>query len=386
MNFNEESLKRHKQYGGKLSVDSKMPIETRDDLSVVYTPGVAAPCRVIADNKEEVYNYTLKKNTVAVITDGSAVLGLGNIGAEASIPVMEGKAALFKKFADVDAFPICLNTQDVDEIVETVKRIEPVFGGINLEDISAPRCVEVEERLKKELSIPVFHDDQHGTAIVVLAALINALRVVNKKKEDVKVVVNGAGAAGAAITNMLYKYGFENILVCDLQGILNTSNTDSSEHQKKLTLFTNRENLEGTLEKALNNADIFVGVSAPNLLTKEMIESMAKDSIVLAMANPTPEIMPELAKKGGAKIVGTGRSDYENQVNNVLAFPGIFRGALDARASEISDKMKLVAAKAIADLQEDCLDENHILPNALDERVVKAVSEAVYNQAILDKE
>lgn len=385
MDYNKKSLEIHEKYSGKLEIISKLEIENKDDLSVAYTPGVAAPCLAIAENPEEAYKYTIKKNTIAVVTDGSAVLGLGNIGALASIPVMEGKSVLLKKFADIDAFPICLKTQDVDEIINIVENIEPIFGGINLEDISAPRCVEIEKRLKESLNIPVFHDDQHGTAIVVLSALINALKVVNKDKKTVKTIINGAGAAGGAIAQMLHNYGFENIIMCDRQGMLNESNTKEFWYQSKLVNFTNPKKLSGTLEDAFKNADIFIGVSAPNIVSKDMIKSMNEDSIVFAMANPVPEIMPEEAKRAGARVVGSGRSDFVNQVNNVLAFPGIFRGALDAGATCINEDMKLAAAEAIASIIGDELDEEHIIVSALDERVVKVVAKAVYEAAIKTK-
>jgi len=382
MDYNKKSLELHEKHNGKLGIVSKFKIENKDDLSIAYTPGVAAPCKEIEKNPEDVYKYTIKRNTIAVVTDGSAVLGLGNIGAEASIPVMEGKAVLLKKFADVDAFPICLKTQDVDEIVKIVENIEPVFGGINLEDISAPRCVEIERILNEKLNIPVFHDDQHGTAIVVLSALINALKVVKKDKKIVKTIINGAGAAGGAIAKMLHQYGFENIIMCDKQGILNKENTKDLWYQAKLTNFTNCKNLSGTLENAFKDADIFIGVSGPNLVSSDMIQSMNKDAIIFAMANPIPEIMPEEARRAGAKVVGSGRSDFVNQVNNVLAFPGIFRGALDAKATCINEEMKLAAAEAIASLIGDELDENHVIPSVLDDRVVKIVADAVYNAAV----
>lgn len=375
---NETAVFLHKQWNGKIETVSKAPVKNREDLSIAYTPGVAAPCRIIADNPEEAYNYTLKANTVAVVSDGSAVLGLGNIGPLAAMPVMEGKCVLFKEFGGVNAFPIVLNTQDVDEIVAAVKAIAPTFGGINLEDISAPRCFEVEERLKAELDIPVMHDDQHGTAIVVLAGIINALKVVGKKKEDCKVVVNGAGSAGVAITKLLLRYGFEHVTMCDKEGIIGKDYPNLNWMQQEMTKVTNLENKKGTLADALKGADIFVGVSAPGIVSPEMVSSMAKDSILFAMANPTPEIMPDIAKAAGARVVGTGRSDFPNQVNNVVAFPGIFKGALEGRATAITEEMKLAAANAIAGLvDEDRLSDEFILPEAFDPRVAQAVAQAV---------
>lgn len=376
--FNQLALDQAKEFGGKLSVVSKVPIETRDDLSIAYTPGVGAVSSAIAKDKSLVYDLTTKKNTVAVISDGSAVLGLGNIGAEAAMPVMEGKAALFKRFAKVDSIPIVLDTQDTEEIITAVKAVAPTFGGINLEDISAPRCFEIEARLIEELDIPVFHDDQHGTAIVVLAGIINALKVTGKDKETCKVVVNGAGSAGVAITKLLLTYGFSHITMCDISGILGKDSQNLNWMQKKMVEVTNLEGKKGTLADALNGADIFVGVSAPNIVTKEMVASMNKDAILFAMANPVPEIMPDLAKEAGAKVVGTGRSDFPNQVNNVVAFPGIFKGALEGRATKITEEMKLATAKAIASLVPDEeLNENNILPEAFDPRVADVVSEAV---------
>ena len=376
--FNQLALDQAKEFGGKLSVVSKVPIETRDDLSIAYTPGVGAVSSAIAKDKSLVYDLTTKKNTVAVISDGSAVLGLGNIGAEAAMPVMEGKAALFKRFAKVDSIPIVLDTQDTEEIIAAVKAVAPTFGGINLEDISAPRCFEIEARLIEELDIPVFHDDQHGTAIVVLAGIINALKVTGKDKETCKVVVNGAGSAGVAITKLLLTYGFSHITMCDISGILGKDSQNLNWMQKKMVEVTNLEGKKGTLADALNGADIFVGVSAPNIVTKEMVASMNKDAILFAMANPVPEIMPDLAKEAGAKVVGTGRSDFPNQVNNVVAFPGIFKGALEGRATKITEEMKLATAKAIASLVPDEeLNENNILPEAFDPRVADVVSEAV---------
>ena len=378
MTTNEKALELHRQWNGKLETISKTPVKSREDLSYAYTPGVAEPCKVIAENKEEAYTYTMKANTVAVISDGSAVLGLGNIGPYAAMPVMEGKAVLFKEFGGVNAVPICLDTQDTDEIIKTVTYLAPGFGGINLEDISAPRCFEIEQRLKETLDIPVFHDDQHGTAIVVLAGIINALKVTGKKKEDCRVVVNGAGSAGIAITKLLLTYGFPNIIMCDKSGILSKQSAGLNWMQEKMVEVTNLSGETGSLADALKNTDIFVGVSAPGIVTKEMAASMNKDSILFAMANPVPEIMPDLAKEAGARIVGTGRSDFPHQINNVVAFPGIFKGALEGRASQITEEMKLAAANAIADLvPNDELNENNIMPEAFDPKVVQAVAEAV---------
>ncbi len=378
MNINEKALKMHEEWNGKLETTAKAKVNSREDLAIAYTPGVAEPCKVIAKDKEAAYKYTMKANTVAVVSDGSAVLGLGNIGAHAAMPVMEGKAVLFKEFGGVNAVPICLDTQDTEEIIQTIINIAPAFGGINLEDISAPRCFEIEERLKEALDIPVFHDDQHGTAIVVLAGIINALKVTGKKKETCKVVVNGAGSAGVAITKLLLTYGFENIIMCDINGILSKSSTGLNWMQEKMTEVTNIEGKTGTLSDALKGADIFVGVSAPNIVTKEMVASMNEDAILFAMANPVPEIMPDLAKEAGAKVVGTGRSDFPNQVNNVVAFPGIFKGALEGRATQITEEMKLATANAIAGLVPDNeLNENNILPQAFDPRVAEVVSNAV---------
>ncbi|MCF0129057.1 MAG: NAD-dependent malic enzyme [Pseudobutyrivibrio sp.] len=378
----ETAVFLHKQWNGKIETTSKAPVKNREDLSIAYTPGVAAPCRVIAEDPDQAYNYTLKANTVAVVSDGSAVLGLGNIGPLAAMPVMEGKCVLFKEFGGVNAFPIVLSTQDPDEIVAAVKAIAPTFGGINLEDISAPRCFEIEERLKKELDIPVFHDDQHGTAIVVLAGIINALKVVGKNKENCKVVVNGAGSAGVAITKLLLTYGFKHVLMCDREGIIGPDYPNLNWMQQEMTKVTNLNHEKGTLADALKGADIFVGVSAPGIVSKEMVASMAPDSILFAMANPTPEIMPDLAKKAGARIIGTGRSDFPNQVNNVVAFPGIFKGALEARATAITEEMKLAAAHAIASLvSEDQLCDDFILPEAFDPRVAQVVSQAVKDLA-----
>lgn len=380
MNTSEKALLLHEQWNGKMETTSKVPIRTREDLALAYTPGVAAPCESIHANKEDVYKYTSKANTVAVISDGSAVLGLGNIGPYAALPVMEGKAVLFKEFGGVNAVPICLDTQDTEEIIQTIKNIAPCFGGINLEDIAAPRCFEIEERLKEILDIPVFHDDQHGTAIVVLAGVINALKVTNRQKENCKVVVNGAGSAGIAITKLLLTYGFANIIMCDKVGILSKATPDLNWMQKHMMEVTNLQNETGSLADALHKADIFVGVSAPNIVTKEMVSSMNKDSILFAMANPVPEIMPDLAKEAGAKVIGTGRSDFPNQINNVVAFPGIFKGALEGRAKGISEEMKLAAAIAIASLIPDQeLTADHIMPEAFDPRVADVVSKAVCN-------
>ena len=382
MNYSEESLKMHETYRGKIEVVSKVKIQSRDDLSIAYTPGVAEPCRRIHADEKNVYKYTAKGNLVAVVTDGTAVLGLGDIGPKAALPVMEGKAILFKEFADVDAFPICLDTKDVDEIIKAVKLIAPGFGGINLEDIGAPRCFEIEERLKKELDIPVFHDDQHGTAIIVLAGIINALKVVNKRITDVKVVVNGAGAAGTAITKLLLSSGVKNLIACDKFGILYRGMENVDDAKNELSKLTNPDNVQGSLADALVGADIFIGVSAPGIVSQAMVSSMNKDSILFAMANPTPEIMPDKAKAAGARVIGTGRSDFPNQVNNVLAFPGIFRGALDVRAKEINEEMKLAAAYAISSMVKDAdLNENNILPNALDKTVVVNIAEAIKKAA-----
>lgn len=378
MTTNEKALMLHEQWNGKLETVSKTPVKSREDLSLAYTPGVAEPCKIIAEDKEAAYKYTMKANTVAVVSDGSAVLGLGNIGPYAAMPVMEGKAVLFKEFGGVNAVPICLDTQDTEEIIKAVTYLAPGFGGINLEDISAPRCFEIEERLKEILDIPVFHDDQHGTAIVVLAGIINALKVVNKKKEDCKVVVNGAGSAGVAITKLLLTYGFPNIIMCDKVGIVSKDTEGLNWMQKKMTEVTNLHNETGTLADALKGADIFVGVSAPGIVSQEMVASMNKDAILFAMANPVPEIMPDLAKAAGARVVGTGRSDFPNQVNNVVAFPGIFKGALEGRATQITEEMKLAAANAIASLvPEDELNEDNIMPEAFNPKVAELVAEAV---------
>ncbi len=378
MSIDEKAIFLHKQWNGKIETCAKAPVKSREDLSIAYTPGVAAPCRIIAEDKDAAYTYTLKANTVAVVSDGSAVLGLGNIGPEAAMPVMEGKCVLFKEFGGINAFPICLSTQDTDEIIAAVKAIAPTFGGINLEDISAPRCFEIEERLKKELQIPVFHDDQHGTAIVVLAGIINGLKVVGKEKEDCRVVVNGAGSAGIAITKLLLRYGFKHVMMCDREGIIGKDYPGLNWMQKQMTEVTNLENRTGSLADALVGADIFVGVSAPNIVSAEMVSSMNRDAIIFAMANPTPEIMPDVAKAAGAKVVGTGRSDFPNQVNNVVAFPGIFKGALEGRATQITEEMKLAAANALANLVDrDQLSEDFILPEAFDPRVAQVVSQAV---------
>ena len=378
MTNNEKALKMHEEWNGKIETTAKAHVNSREDLAIAYTPGVAEPCKVIAQDPEAAYKYTMKANTVAVVSDGSAVLGLGNIGALAAMPVMEGKAVLFKEFGGVNAVPICLDTQDTEEIIKSVVNIAPAFGGINLEDISAPRCFEIEERLDKMLDIPVFHDDQHGTAIVVLAGIINALKVTGKKKEDCRVVVNGAGSAGVAITKLLLTYGFPHITMCDINGIISKNSPNLNWMQQQMTEVTNLEERTGTLADALKGADIFVGVSAPNIVSKEMVASMNKDAILFAMANPVPEIMPDLAKEAGAKVVGTGRSDFPNQVNNVVAFPGIFKGALEGRATQITEEMKLAAANAIAGLvPEEELNENNILPEAFDPRVADTVSKAI---------
>lgn len=378
MTTNEKAVFLHKEWNGKLETVSKAPVKSREDLSIAYTPGVAEPCKLIAENPEDAYVYTMKANTVAVVSDGSAVLGLGNIGPYAAMPVMEGKCVLFKEFGGVNAVPICLDTQDTEEIIKAVTYLAPGFGGINLEDISAPRCFEIEERLKEKLSIPVFHDDQHGTAIVVLAGIINALKVTGKVKEDCKVVVNGAGSAGIAITKLLLTYGFEHVTMCDRHGIIHKAYPDLNWMQQKMTEVTNLENKTGTLADALKGADIFVGVSAPNIVSPEMVASMNKDAILFAMANPVPEIMPDVAKAAGAKVVGTGRSDFPNQINNVIAFPGIFKGALEGRATQITEEMKLAAANALAGLVSDEeLNEDFIMPEAFDPRVAQVVSQAV---------
>lgn len=378
MSNSEKALQMHEQWNGKLETTAKAHVNSREDLAIAYTPGVAEPCKVIAKDPEAAYKYTIKSNTVAVVSDGSAVLGLGNIGALAAMPVMEGKAVLFKEFGGVNAVPICLDTQDTEEIIRTVVNIAPAFGGINLEDISAPRCFEIETRLKELLDIPVFHDDQHGTAIVVLAGIINALKVTKKEKETCRVVVNGAGSAGVAITKLLLNYGFKDITMCDINGIISKDSENLNWMQKEMAKVTNLKNASGTLADALKGADIFVGVSAPGIVTKDMVASMNKDAILFAMANPVPEIMPDLAKAAGAKVVGTGRSDFPNQVNNVVAFPGIFKGALEGRASQITEETKLAAAKAIAGLVPDEeLSEDNILPQAFDPCVAETVSRAI---------
>ena len=378
MTTNEKALMLHEQWNGKLETTAKAQVKTREDLALAYTPGVAEPCKVIAADPEAAYRYTIKANTVAVVSDGSAVLGLGNIGPLAAMPVMEGKAVLFREFGGVNAFPICLDTQDTEEIIETVVRIAPAFGGINLEDISAPRCFEIEEKLKARLDIPVFHDDQQGTTIVVLAGIINAVKVTGRRKETVKIVVNGAGSAGVAITKLLLTYGFRHVTMCDKPGILAKGMEGLNWMQEKMMEVTNLEGKRGTLSDAMKGADVFVGVSAPSIVTGEMVASMNKDAILFAMANPVPEIMPDLAKEAGAKVVGTGRSDFPNQVNNVLIFPGIFKGALEGRARAITEEMKLAAACAIAGLvPESELNEDNIWPAAFDPRVAEAVSRAV---------
>ncbi|MDN4523045.1 NAD(P)-dependent malic enzyme [Fictibacillus fluitans] len=383
-NLKEKSLQLHKQSKGKLSVEVKVSIENADDLSLAYSPGVAEPCKAIYQDPQKIYDYTIKGNVVAVVSDGSAVLGLGNIGAGASMPVMEGKAALFKAFAGIDAFPICLNTQDAEEIIQIVKALEPTFGGINLEDISAPNCFIIEERLKKEMDIPVFHDDQHGTAIVTAAGLINALKVVNKRIEDTKIVINGAGAAGIAVTKLLINMNVKDLILCDSKGAIYEGRTHGMNAMKDwISVLTNKENVEGSLTDVIKEADVFIGVSVAEAVTPQMIESMGKDPIIFAMANPVPEIMPELAKSAGAAVVGTGRSDLPNQVNNVLAFPGIFKGALQVSASEINEEMKIAAVYAIADLiTSEELTYDYVIPHAFDKRVVEAVAKAVADAAI----
>ena len=382
MDYNKMALKMHEENKGKIEVISKVPVKTREDLSTAYTPGVAEPCRKIRDDKKEVYKYTAKGNLVAVVSDGTAVLGLGDIGPEAAIPVMEGKSILFKEFAGIDAFPICLDTKDTEEIIETVKRIAPVFGGINLEDISAPRCFEIEKRLKEELDIPVFHDDQHGTAIVVCAGILNAVKFVGKKMEEVKIVISGAGSAGISICKLLQEIGVGDVILVDRQGALAVGEEWMNPAQKEMAEKTNKEQLHGSLSDAMKGRDIFIGVSAPGIVTAEMVSTMAEDAIVFAMANPTPEIMPDEAKKGGARVVATGRSDFPNQINNVLVFPGIFRGALDAQATDITEEMKIAAVYAIADIiKEDELKEEYIIPGAFDERVADHVAKAVAAKA-----
>jgi malate dehydrogenase (oxaloacetate-decarboxylating) len=383
MNFKERALKLHREKKGKISVESKVEVKNRDDLSVAYTPGVAEPCKEIDQDINKVYEYTVKSNLVAVVSDGSAVLGLGNIGPEASLPVMEGKAVLFKEFGDVDAFPIAVNTQDVDEIVETIKRLEPIFGGVNLEDISSPRCIKIEEKLKEELNIPVFHDDQHGTAIAVFAGLINSLKCVKKDLENITVVVNGAGSAGIAITKLLLSAGVGEVIMCDIFGILHPKEEEMNSLQAEMAEKTNKNNLTGDLTTALEGADVLIGVSAPDIVSKQMVANMADDPVIFAMANPVPEISPKHAKEAGAKVVGTGRSDYPNQVNNVLAFPGVFRGALDVRATDINEEMKIAAAYTIADLiSDEDLKPDYVIPDPFDKRVVPEVAAAVAKAAV----
>lgn len=382
MNYYEESLKLHEKHKGKIEVISKVKVETRDDLSLAYTPGVSEPCKRIHANEDDVYKYTSKGNLVAVVTDGTAVLGLGDIGPKAALPVMEGKSILFKEFADVDAFPICLDTKDPDEIVQIIKMISPGLGGINLEDISSPRCFEIEERLKKELDIPVFHDDQHGTAIVVLGGLINALKLVNKNIGEIKIVINGAGAAGVAISKLLTKAGAKDIILCDRTGAIYKERESLNDVKRAISEETNPRNIKGSLADAMVGADVFIGVSSAGAVNSQMVKGMNKDSIILAMANPIPEIMPDEAREAGARVVGTGRSDFSNQINNVLVFPGLFRGALDVRAKEINDEMKIAAAYAIADyIDENDLKEEYIIPNVLDKKVAQAVAEAVKEAA-----
>lgn len=382
MNYSELSLKMHKEKIGKIEVTSKVRVDTKDDLSTAYTPGVAEPCREIHKDKEKVYQYTAKSNLVAVVTDGTAVLGLGDIGPEAAMPVMEGKSILFKEFGGVDAFPICLDTKDVNEIVETVKRISPTFGGINLEDISAPRCIEIERRLKEELDIPVFHDDQHGTAVVVTAGLINALKIVDKRFDDICVVVNGAGAAGSAVVKMLAGIGVKDIILCDSKGIIYKGSPTNNWLKEELAQITNRNNMKGTLKDAMVGADVFIGVSTGNIVNAEMVRTMKENAVIFAMANPTPEIFPDEAKDAGARVVGSGRSDYANQINNVVAFPGIFRGALNTRASDINNEMNIAAAYAIASMvKEEELSEDFIIPSALDKSIALEVAKAVEQAA-----
>ncbi len=378
MDHKEKAIRMHQKWNGKLETVSKTPVKTREDLAIAYTPGVAEPCRLIAADRSLAYTYTIKSNTIAVVSDGSAVLGLGNIGPYAAMPVMEGKCVLFKEFGNVNAVPVCLDTQDTEEIIRTVQLIAPGFGGINLEDISAPRCFEIEERLKKLLDIPVFHDDQHGTAIVVLAGIINSLKLTGKKKEHCRIVVNGAGSAGIAITKLLLSYGFSHIILCDRNGIIGSDYPDLNQIQREMTKVTNLENRSGTLSDALAGADIFIGVSAPGIVTPQMVSSMNQDAILFAMANPVPEIMPDEAKAAGARIIGTGRSDFPNQINNVVAFPGIFKGALEGHARQITEEMKLAAAKAIAGLvPENLLRDDYIMPQPFDPQVTEAVSQAV---------
>ncbi|HCL4439303.1 malate dehydrogenase [Clostridium botulinum] len=383
MDIKEKSLMVHKKFKGKLSIEGKIQVKNKEDLSIAYTPGVAEPCVKINEDKSLVYEYTMKGNTVAVVTNGTAVLGLGDIGPYAGLPVMEGKALLFKEFADIDSFPICIDSKDPEEIIKTVKLIAPGFGGINLEDIKAPECFYIEKKLKEELDIPVFHDDQHGTAIVVLAGIYNALRLVGKKLEEARIVINGAGSAGISICKLLLQAGAKNIIMCDKEGSLVKGNSNLNEAQKLIVEVTNKENEKGTLKDVIKGKDVFIGVSAPNILTEEMVNAMNKDSIVFAMANPTPEIMPDKAKKAGARVVATGRSDFPNQINNVLVFPGIFRGALDVRSKVINEEMKLAASKAIASLvQDNELNEEYIIPGAFDKRVAEVVAEEVKKVAL----
>lgn len=382
MDYNQLSLKMHEEHKGKIEVATKVAIETKDDLSTAYTPGVAEPCRKIHENPADVYKYTCKANTVAVVSDGTAVLGLGDIGPLAAMPVMEGKSALFKRFGNVDAFPICLDTKDTEEIIRTVKAIAPSFGGINLEDIAAPRCFEIEKRLKEELDIPVFHDDQHGTAIVVAAGLDNALKIVGKKWSEITAVISGAGAAGISICKLLQRFGIGDVILCDRKGAIVEGREDMNSAKAEMAKTTNKNNQAGTLADVLAGKDVFIGVSAPGLVSVEMVASMAKDAIVFAMANPTPEIMPEDAKKGGARVIATGRSDFPNQINNVLVFPGIFRGALDAKASAITESMKEAASRAIASIvKPEELNEEYIIPDAFNEDVAKVVAKAVADEA-----
>ncbi|ENK1244133.1 NAD-dependent malic enzyme [Clostridium sporogenes] len=383
MDIKEKALMVHKKFKGKLSIEGKMQVKNKDDLSIAYTPGVAEPCIKINEDKSLVYEYTMKGNTVAVVTNGTAVLGLGDIGPYAGLPVMEGKALLFKEFANIDSFPICIDSKDPDEIIKTVKLIAPGFGGINLEDIKAPECFYIEQKLKDELDIPVFHDDQHGTAIVVLAGIYNALKLIGKKLEEAKIVINGAGSAGISICKLLLQAGAKDIIMCDKEGSLAKGNSNLNEAQKLIAEVTNKENQKGTLKDIIKGKDVFIGVSAPNILTEEMVATMNKDSIVFAMANPTPEIMPDEAKKAGARVVATGRSDFPNQINNVLVFPGIFRGALDVRSKVINEEMKLAASKAIASLiQDNELNDDYIIPGAFDKRVAQVVAEEVKKVAL----
>ncbi|NLM50139.1 MAG: NAD-dependent malic enzyme [Clostridiaceae bacterium] len=385
MDIKEKALKMHEEWKGKIEITSRAPVESREDLSIAYTPGVAEPCLKIKDNTDLSYTYTRRGNLVAVVTDGTAVLGLGDIGPEAGMPVMEGKCVLFKTFGDVDAFPLCIKSKDVDEIVRTIKLLEGSFGGINLEDISAPRCFEIERKLKEVCEIPIFHDDQHGTAVVTLAALINALKITGKKMSDIEVVVNGSGAAGIAITKLLMKMGLKNVILCDRQGAIYEGRDNLNEEKAEMAKISNLQKKKGTLAEVIKGADVFIGVSAPGVLTKEMVKTMNKDAIIFAMANPVPEIMPDEAKEAGARIVGTGRSDFKNQINNVLAFPGIFRGALDVRAKDINDEMKIAAAYAIAEAVGDKLCEDFIIPDAFDKNVAKLVAKAVSKAAIETK-